>query len=324
MRQRVLHVPRSVVRRLGAQTVRAQALQPRRRQAQAIEIAQQRHRQARQRLELLAGHDDRQARAAEREERGGRLRGRQGNAHGLPSAAHRACTRELRGGAPQLLTDLPRRSEQPRQPADIQHDQRPDDLEARREVLGELDERRQTAPTTNTGRQTSIRYSVIGRTSSRDRLRERPFALHRASRRGQPRMHREASQPPRSIVRAGPTSLQWPVPCCRLARWRSIARRDGDAAGASRERHRTHQQTRGVGAFDDTLQPQPGGERDATEAGQRHVGKVEDHRRADARLQHEIERFQRAIDRALEQRAGPVDRSRTWQPRRIDGRRSFS
>ena len=54
------------------------------RQTQAIEIAQQRHRQARQHLDFFARHDDGQTSAAEREQRGRRLRGRQRNAHRLP------------------------------------------------------------------------------------------------------------------------------------------------------------------------------------------------------------------------------------------------
>ena len=119
-------------------------------------------------------------------------------------------TRELRGGASHLLANLPRRAEQPRQPADIEHDQRPHDLEARGEVFGDPDERRdRRGQRIQAGKHD--RYSVI--TTSRaivcEHMRERDDTCARRVRRGDD--NRACTErPARRRLRswsAGPASL---------------------------------------------------------------------------------------------------------------------
>ena len=102
-------------------------------------------------------------------------------------------------------------------------------------------------------------------------------------------------------------------PACRV-RASCIVQRD--AAGAAGQRLGRHQHAGGVAAFDDPLQAQPRGVGDAAQRRLRHVGHVDHHHRAHARLQHQVERLQRAIDGALHHRAGPVDRAHAGQPHR--------
>ena len=76
------------------------------------------------------------------------------------------------------------------------------------------------------------------------------------------------------------------------------------AAGAARHRLGRQQHARRVAALHGALHAQPGGERDALQGDARRVGQVQRHDAEPARLQHQVERLQRAVDGALHQALG--------------------
>ena len=80
---------------------------------------------------------------------------------------------------------------------------------------------------------------------------------------------------------------------------RAAGERQRQPARTARERLRRDEHARGVASFDDALHAQPRRERDPCERGGRHIGKIEHDAREPAGLEHEVERFQRAIDQTV-------------------------
>jgi hypothetical protein len=96
----------------------------RRRVPQFFEFAKERHLQRGECGGLSLNRNHSQTRTAKGKERGGGLRWRHRDAHRRP--AH---------GRAQLLANFARRAKQPREPGEIEHHERPDNLIAGREIL---------------------------------------------------------------------------------------------------------------------------------------------------------------------------------------------